>query len=102
SGLLDDTTPWLDARPAWLHDEPGIRQAIESGAALVTFSGDKLLGGRQAGGIVGRADLVAACARHPLARAVRADKVTLAALQYVALAYLSRTGRALPLSRTEV
>jgi L-seryl-tRNA(Ser) seleniumtransferase len=99
SGLVDETTPWLDARPSWLHDEPGIRQAIDAGAALVSFSGDKLLGGPQAGVIVGRADLVAQCARHPLARAVRADKVTLAAMQYVALQYLSGTAASLPLWR---
>jgi L-seryl-tRNA(Ser) seleniumtransferase len=99
SGLVDDTTPWLPARPAWLHDEPGIRQAVADGAALVTFSGDKLLGGPQAGVIVGRADLVAACARHPLARAVRADKLTLATLQYVALEYLAGTASDLPLWR---
>jgi L-seryl-tRNA(Ser) seleniumtransferase len=99
SGLVDETTPWLPARPPWLHDEPGIRQAITDGAALVTFSGDKLLGGPQAGVILGRADLVAACARHPLARAVRADKVTLAAMQYVALAYLTGTAAELPLWR---
>jgi L-seryl-tRNA(Ser) seleniumtransferase len=99
SGLVDETTPWLPTRPAWLHDEPGIRQALADGAALVTFSGDKLLGGPQAGVILGRADLVAACARHPLARAVRADKVTLAAMQYVALAYLTGTAAELPLWR---
>jgi L-seryl-tRNA(Ser) seleniumtransferase len=99
SGLLDETTPWLLTRPAWLHDEPGIRQTLDDGAALVTFSGDKLLGGPQAGVILGRADLVAACARHPLARAVRADKVTLAAMQYVALAYLTGTAAELPLWR---
>jgi L-seryl-tRNA(Ser) seleniumtransferase len=99
SGLLDETTPWLDRRPAWLADEPGVRQCLESGAALVTFSGDKLLGGPQAGVVVGRADLVAACARHPLARAVRADKVALAALQHVALAYLSGDGARIPFWR---
>jgi len=99
SGLMDDTTPWLGGPPAWLHEEPGIRQAVAEGAALVTFSGDKLLGGPQAGVIVGRADLVAACARHPLARAVRADKITLAALQYVALEYLSGNAGALPVWR---
>jgi L-seryl-tRNA(Ser) seleniumtransferase len=99
SGLVDETTPWLPARPTWLHDEPGIRQALADGAALVTFSGDKLLGGPQAGVILGRADLVAACARHPLARAVRADKVTLAAMQYVALAYLTGAAAELPLWR---
>ena len=99
SGLVDESTPWLPTRPTWLHDEPGIRQAVADGAALVTFSGDKLLGGPQAGVILGRAELVAACARHPLARAVRADKVTLAAMQYVALAYLTGTAAELPLWR---
>jgi L-seryl-tRNA(Ser) seleniumtransferase len=100
SGLLDETTPWLGRRPAWLRDEPGVRQCLEAGAALVTFSGDKLLGGPQAGVIAGRADLVAAVGRHPLARAVRADKMTLAALQHVALAYLDGTAAAdLPLWR---
>ena len=99
SGLVDEQTPWLGSRPPWLHDEPGIRQTLADGAALVTFSGDKLLGGPQAGVILGRADLVAACARHPLARAVRADKVTLAAMQYVALAYLTGTAAELPLWR---
>ena len=99
SGLLDDTTPWLPDRPAWLHDEPGVRQAIDEGASVVTFSGDKLLGGPQAGVIVGRADLVAGIARHPLARAVRADKMTLAALQQVALAYLDGDATRIPLWR---
>src|SRR2546421_377406 len=99
SGLLDETTPWLGERPAWLRDEPGARQCLEAGAALVTFSGDKLLGGPQAGVIAGRTDLVAQVARHPLARAVRADKMALAALQSVALAYLAGDGDAIPLWR---
>ncbi|MEP6623076.1 MAG: L-seryl-tRNA(Sec) selenium transferase, partial [Acidimicrobiia bacterium] len=99
SGLLDDTTPWLPERPAWLRDEPGVRQAIDAGAGIVTFSGDKLLGGPQAGVIVGRADLVATIARHPLARAMRADKLTLAALQQVALVYLSGDATSIPLWR---
>jgi L-seryl-tRNA(Ser) seleniumtransferase len=99
SGLLDESTPWLARRPAWLRDEPGIRQAVEAGAALVTFSGDKLLGGPQAGVIVGRADLVAAVAAHPLARAMRADKLTLAGLQAVAFSYLSGDATSIPLWR---
>jgi L-seryl-tRNA(Ser) seleniumtransferase len=99
SGLLDETTPWLPRRPAWLRDEPGIRQAVEAGAALVTFSGDKLLGGPQAGVVVGRSDLVAALAAHPLARAMRADKLTLAGLQAVAFSYLSGDATAIPLWR---
>jgi L-seryl-tRNA(Ser) seleniumtransferase len=99
SGLLDETTPWLPRRPAWLRDEPGIRQAVEAGAALVTFSGDKLLGGPQAGVVVGRSDLVAALAAHPLARAMRADKLTLASLQAVAFSYLSGDATTIPLWR---
>jgi L-seryl-tRNA(Ser) seleniumtransferase len=91
SGLLDATTPWLDTPPNWLGDEPGVRQCLEYGAALVTFSGDKLLGGPQAGVIVGRRTLVEECKRHPLARALRADKLTLAALQSVAFSYLANT-----------
>jgi L-seryl-tRNA(Ser) seleniumtransferase len=97
SGLLDVRTPWLDAPPSWLRDEPGVRQCIDDGAALVTFSGDKLLGGPQAGIVVGQRALVERLAAHPLARALRADKLTLAALQSVALAYLANDGAAIPL-----
>ncbi len=102
SGLLDETTPWLPRRPAWLRDEPGARQTLAAGAALCTFSGDKLLGGPQAGIIAGRADLVATVGRHPLARAVRADKMTLAALQELALVYLSGDATGVPLWRMAI
>jgi L-seryl-tRNA(Ser) seleniumtransferase len=93
SGLLDAACPWLQGGPPpWLGTEPAAKQTLAAGAALVLFSGDKLLGGPQAGIIAGRADLVRQCAAHPLARALRPGSLVLGALQEVAMAYLRRDG----------
>jgi L-seryl-tRNA(Ser) seleniumtransferase len=70
-----------------LGDEPPLKRSVQAGAALVCCSGDKLLGGPQAGLLVGRADAVAAARSHPLARALRIDKLSLAALEATLMLY---------------
>jgi L-seryl-tRNA(Ser) seleniumtransferase len=89
--LFDVGSGLLARERAFPIDEPTVTGALADGASLVSFSGDKLLGGPQAGCVVGRADLVAKLREHPIARAVRVDKLQVAALE--ATLKLYATGR---------
>ena len=87
SGLLTDAGP----DEPWLAGEPSLAGSVAAGADLALASGDKLLGGPQSGLIVGRRDLVARCSSHPLARALRLDKLRIAALSATLHAHLAGT-----------
>jgi len=97
SGLLDSEVPWISGPPpAWLQDEPAARQTLVAGADLVLFSGDKLLGGPQAGIIAGKRRFVDRLRRHPVARAMRCDGSTLAALAATLEMYADDRGYEIP------
>ena len=95
--LLHDLGSGLIGEP--FGEEPSVHDSLAAGTDLVLFSGDKLLGGPQAGLLAGREDLIGRLARHPLARAVRADKLTIAALEATLAAHAAGRRHELPVWR---
>jgi len=89
----------FDLRSVGINGEPGVLDSLRAGIDIVTYSGDKLLGGPQAGLISGRADLVARMRSNSLFRALRVDKLTYAALEATLLAYVKRDHDAVPVLR---
>ncbi len=102
TGLLDAATPWLadasGAQPdvSWIRQEPSVKRWIEEGADVVLASGDKVLGGPQAGLIVGSRTVIEQCSSHPLLRALRPGSMILASLQATLLTYVNGAARTLP------
>ncbi len=99
SGLLDAATSWLAKTPEWLTNEPGAVQALAAGTDLVLFSGDKLLGGPQAGIIVGSTEIVGQLRTHPIARSLRVSAPIDAALAATLEAYANDQVEEIPLWR---
>ncbi len=100
--VIDDVGSGAVAeRAPELADEPSVRRSVAAGCAITCFSGDKLLGGPQAGILAGTAEAVDACRRHPLARALRVDKLSLAALEATLRLYRDPTAalREIPVLR---
>jgi L-seryl-tRNA(Ser) seleniumtransferase len=89
----------IDLRSVGINGEPSVLDSLRAGVDVVTYSGDKLLGGPQAGVISGRADLVARMRSNSLFRALRVDKLTYAALEAILLAYVKRDHDAVPVLR---
>jgi L-seryl-tRNA(Ser) seleniumtransferase len=100
SGYLGAGALGLGTVPPELRDEPSVARSLEEGADAVMFSGDKLLGGPQAGVIAGAERLLSSIRRHPLMRALRADKMTYAALESTLQEYAAgRAARTVPVAR---
>ncbi len=78
----------VDLKPYGIHDEPSVQEIVSSGVDILSFSGDKLLGGPQGGIIVGKRQYIEKIRKNPMARAVRVDKFTIAAFEATLMAYL--------------